>query len=100
MSVHPITQLNTRTGGHSAKNAHRAGAPNTQQMSGEVPMVGTQAPPSEATIETIRQRIAGQTHRFLFVEDTGRLRVSIAELVVLVAEIVEEHTTGTFGGAA
>jgi hypothetical protein len=30
----------TRPGGHPAKNAHRAGAPNTQQ-SGETPMVGT-----------------------------------------------------------
>lgn len=99
MSVHPISQLNPRLGGHSAKNAHRAGAPNTQQMSGEVPMVGTHAPPCEAAVEAIRQRIAGESHRFLLVEPTGRLRLSIAELAMLVAEIVEEHA-GTFGGAA
>jgi hypothetical protein len=99
MSAHRITQLNTRLGGHSAKNAHRAGAPNTH-LSGEVPMVGTQAPPSEAAVEAIRQRIAGETHRFLLVDATSRLRVSIAELAVLIAEIVEEHATGTYGGAA
>jgi hypothetical protein len=95
-----MTQLNTRTGGHSAKNAHRTGAPNTQQTSGEVPMVGTQTPSREAAVEAIRHRIAGQTHRFLVVEATGRLRVSIGELAVVIAEIVEEHTTGTYGGAA
>jgi hypothetical protein len=100
MSAHRITQLNTRTGGHSAKNAHRAGAPNTQEMSGEVPMVGTQAPPSEAAVEAVRQRIAGQTHRFLIVDGTGRLRVSIAELAVLIAEIVEQSAASMYGGAA
>ena len=36
----PPHPLITRPGGHSAKNAHRAGAPNTQP-SGENPMVGT-----------------------------------------------------------
>ncbi|MBP2321487.1 hypothetical protein JOF56_001872 [Kibdelosporangium banguiense] len=33
------TDIDTRTGGHSAKNAHRAGAPDPHQTSGENPMV-------------------------------------------------------------
>lgn len=43
----PCEQMNTRPGGHSAKNAHRAGAPNTHE-SGEIPMVGTCARPGQA----------------------------------------------------
>jgi hypothetical protein len=64
-------------------------------------MVGTPTPPSEATVEAVRQRLAGHTHRFLSADHNG-LRVDIAELAVLVAEIVteHEHTIGSYGGAA
>src|SRR5438874_746032 len=42
----PLTShINTRTGGHSAKNAHRSGAPYPQQTSGEAPMVGNEYSP-------------------------------------------------------
>lgn len=38
MTRHQTSEF-TRPGAHSAKNAHQAGAPNTQE-SGEIPMVG------------------------------------------------------------
>ncbi|SDJ21966.1 hypothetical protein SAMN05192558_109317 [Actinokineospora alba] len=40
MSTKHITQMsNTRTGGHSAKNARQSGAPNHQQAAKETPML-------------------------------------------------------------
>ena len=56
-------------------------------------MVGTTQKPGYVLAETVnfvRTRLAGQTHRYLTAGRAG-LAVHIAELAVLVAEIVTEY---------
>jgi hypothetical protein len=45
-----------------------------------------------ATVEAVRARLNGQSHRFLSVDQRGRLTVRIDQLAVLISEIVTEYT--------
>jgi uncharacterized coiled-coil DUF342 family protein len=55
-------------------------------------MVGT-TPADESAETMIRTRLGGQTHRFVTVDHQDRcLRINIAELAVVIAEIVAERT--------
>jgi hypothetical protein len=91
MTVH-LAQCDTRTGGHSAKNAHRPGAPNPQQTSGEATMVNTVGTSGDLALSDIRARLGGQSYRFLLVSGDGRLGVNFDALADLVAEICAEQT--------
>jgi hypothetical protein len=76
-------------------NAHRVGAPNHLEGSGETLMVSTPTTsghvPDRVTVEAVRTRLNGQAHRFLTASKAG-LSVSMAALAELVAEIVTECT--------
>ncbi|MCT2587777.1 hypothetical protein [Actinophytocola gossypii] len=68
-------------------NSRRAGAPN--------PMVGVNTipdtVPDRVTVEFVRTRLSGQTHRFMTASRSG-LAVHVGALTDLVTEIVTEHT--------
>jgi hypothetical protein len=93
--VMPASDNTTRPDAHPAKNVRRAGAPNTQQ-SGETTMVGTHPnsrPESNGPLDTwVSEKITAQSHRFLSLDDRGRLTVALDRLAVLVAEMISEHT--------
>jgi hypothetical protein len=89
--------LFTRPGVTSAKNRRRVGAPNTQ-LSGETPMVGTIPPADDSATTLIRTRLDGQTHRFVTVDHRDRcLRINLAALAEVIAEIVTEDTAALTG---
>ncbi|MFL6144338.1 MAG: hypothetical protein ACJ72N_21055 [Labedaea sp.] len=85
----PHLPLITRPGGHSAKNAHRAGAPNTQP-SGENLMVGTIASAAHnAAVREIQQLLLGNAERFVEADHaSGAVLVRFTPLAGLVAGLV------------
>jgi hypothetical protein len=60
-------------------------------------MVGSNTVPDAATVAAVRTRLNGQSHRFLTVDDRGRLTVRIDRLADLIAEIVTEYTEHVIG---
>src|SRR3954471_9352576 len=92
MTTHPNPSIcDTRSGAHSAKNARQTGAPNHLQGSGENPMVGVTTTPDAGMVSAVRDRLGGQTYRFLSADHRG-LSVNLAALADLIAEIVTEYT--------
>lgn len=86
---HPLI---TQPGGHSAKNARQAGAPNTQP-SGENPMVGTVPTVDASTVTEIQERLYQCAERFVQADHaSGAVRVYFRPLAALVAEIVADWT--------
>ena len=83
----------TRPGAHSSKNARQAGAPNPHQ-SKETLMVGTPDQPYQVTPTQVQARIAGESYRFLAVDENAALTVHMPGLAELVTEIITEHTMG------
>jgi hypothetical protein len=45
-------------------------------------------------VDEVQSRIGGHSHRFLSVDDQGRLCVDFVSLAELIAEIVDEYTHG------
>lgn len=92
MTVNTFSEI-TRPGGHSAKNARQAGAPNTRQ-SGEASMVGNPCAVDTAAVTQIWDRLArAETSRFLAVDRNGRcVRINLWALATLIHTIVAEQT--------
>lgn len=92
MTVNTFSEI-TRPGGHSAKNARQAGAPNTRE-SGEASMVGNPCAVDPMAVTQIRDRLAGvRTSRFLSVDRNGRcVRINLWTLATLIHIIVAEQT--------
>lgn len=80
----------SRPGGHSAKNAHRAGAPNHQLGSGETPMVGT-TPADVPTVAHLQRHLMANTHGWL--TSYPHTSVSYTALAALVHQLITDHTT-------
>src|SRR5262245_30720415 len=76
-------------------NAHRVGAPNHLQGSGEKPIVGTHTTPGHGAdpvmVKAIRARLYEECDRYLHVYRTVQT-LSTDGLAKLVAEIVAEYT--------
>lgn len=94
--MRPSDPVFTRPGGHSAKNAPRAGAPNTQQR-GETPMVGSEdrglaAGETARLLEWLQDRLAGEMSRFLWTGPDGESVYSPFSLAQVITELLTEHT--------
>jgi hypothetical protein len=87
----PPTTLITRPGGPSAKNARRAGAPNTQP-SGENLMVGTiTSPAHNKAVREIQQLLYDNADRFVEADHaSGAVLVRFTPLAALVADLVTQ----------